>query len=239
MSVDNFPQNAEERAVWGFLVNNGLLRDGLFPVGAEGDACECGVTKFGGKVPRGHSDTPSMCPECGKMKEVLLQIHPPSLPDPLRELFKDERTLVLKYCPECCPSGEEVEVLAFDETFSIDYDEVSDPKIAPFLIEGFETKVVVDSSSENYFEKLDESGVDSLQAELFARRFSDDYHQGKSYFLGYPRYEQQEDNPGEPYIFFCNLEQDSKFSLMWGDAGSAQLWLRNNDGIPHFLLNWQ
>ncbi len=61
----------------------------------------------------------------------------------------------------------------------------------------------------------------------------------KCFLGGNPQYDQGDSNPGEDYLFIINLADDKFFSMMWGDAGKAQIFMKDkNNGEFEFKLFW-
>ena len=63
----------------------------------------------------------------------------------------------------------------------------------------------------------------------------------KSFVGGNPQYDQGDSHPGNDYIFVINLADDKFFSMMWGDAGKAQIFMKEVDKDKNefkTLLTW-
>ena len=231
-----------ERILWNFLRDNGQTKPGFYPVGQKGDSTNPRVCKFGGSMARLPSEESNKCAECGTSEEVLVQLYVPS---PVQAMFPPQHQkslLIVSYCTECMESN--IEHLPFkiyteDQLDQLVFSDVSeDAKIEPVTITGWNEFTSWDCTSDSHFESIEgNDSIDEIEMETFGRVLKRRYH-GTTYLLGFPYFEQGEVNPGGDYRYLMNFEKDSLFSMMWGDAGEAQLWMTTGEQFGDFYLFW-
>lgn len=239
--MQNIELTEEERPIVDFFHENDMIKNGQFPVCDKTDSNTVCVSKFGGRVPLLPNEEIPKC-SCGKEKELLMQIYAPQLPENIREILPSklhQSLICLYYCTECMESDEHLETRIYnaEDLENLSYgNEVADAKIESSVFTKFEELPTFDDSSNKYME-FDDDDVDSLKVEELMYRLRHEVFEGRaSFFGGFPHYEQGEVVPEGDFTFFANLEQDNSFSMMWGDAGSAQIWV-NTEG--EFVLGWQ
>ena len=232
--------SAEERAIWDALRGSGLSKPGFLPVCENHDSASPRVSKFGGAVPH-LPDAPAAACESQHQQELLVQLYVPSLPAPARALFQPDCALVVVlYCTECMDSGISPTVALYSESQldSLVYANAkSDAAIEARTITAWREFCCVDFTSEAAYDSARNAGLDEIQMEELGREIKDKYA-GGTYLMGVPRYEQGEYEPGDGFVLLANFEQDSNFSMMWGDAGVAQLWMKTGAEFGEFNLTW-
>jgi uncharacterized protein YwqG len=92
-----------------------------------------------------------------------------------------------------------------------------------------------DCTSERSYATVNNSGIDSLTTEEFARTWRKSI--GGTYLLGCPWFEQGEYSLGDGYSLLASFAQDSACSMMWGDAGVAHLWIKGK-GLRDSQIFW-
>ena len=235
----------EEQPLWQFFAAHNLWRTGYEPICQFQESNSPLVSKYGGLIPRLPQNPVIGCPECGHQKEVLLQLFIPSLPQAVQELFPEQirrGLIVFTYCTECMPSNENngitFNVYGENELANLVFDSPpGDAKIKSSVIGQWTPFISIDASSEKFSQCLAQAGIDDLKMEDFVRSLKDRYA-GTCYLLGTPDFTEGEYDPPEGMVLLANFEQDKNFSMMWGDAGIAQLWMRPGDGFGEFNLTW-
>ena len=86
---------------------------------------------------------------------------------------------------------------------------------------------------------LKDASSDSEEVDKFTEEYveEEEFKYRGCYFGGFPYYCQNDDNPGPEYKLIMSFDECDAFSLMWGDCGNAQLWLREDDS-NQFYLTW-
>lgn len=208
---------------------------------------EIKLSKFGGEIPQPNTQgAVPKCSDCKKDLEVLVQLYVPTLPENVKSLFPDdlkESLIVVFLCPDDIPcqtqsnllykiyNQEQIKTLCYTKSNSNKIDCAVFNEYKEYDTYGDMLNVYL----ENYknFPEIDQVKVEELMWKIRASRGS------KCYFGGFPYYNQSETNPGDDYQLLINLEDDNHFSMMWGDAGSAQIWVKKNADENRFLLTWQ
>ena len=207
------------------------------------------ISKFGGYIPCYENDEYLMCDDCNIELEVLTQIYVPSLPKSVKALFPSslqETLIVLFICTECLtPYGGELTTrIYYKEDFDkLVYKEPKQNGIEQAIFKSFpEIELTFHCSDDamqfpsKYFSVADgNSNTDfySCIDDLFIKP-----KLSLSYFGGHPYYVQSDERPGPDYKLILSLcDDENNFSLMWGDAGTAQIWLRNDDS-NEFYITW-
>ena len=236
--------NEEQKNFWNYFINNSFSKTGYYPVFQKIDSTNPKVSKFGGSIPHLPSEKVPTCSQCKKtLLEVLLQLYISNAPEEIKKLFPESKRqglLVIFYCTNCMEQGNlvwkyyeesQLDQLVFSEP-------KSDSKISPTIVTEWRPFISIDSTSNRYLEESESSGFDELNLEEFPKYLKENYH-GTTFLGGMPFYEQGESVPGENFSLLANLEQDNAFSMMWGDAGEAQIWMTSGDEFGNFEITWQ
>ena len=216
----------------------------------EGKPSDICISKFGGYIPCFECDADITCPSCNVGLEVLAQIYVPSLPNPVKALFPSSlqnALIVLFMCTQCLePYYGELESRIY---YPEDFDKLvykpppSDIMIEQAIFESFPESDLPIHPSDNALEHPSKylsvnEELDDMFDDMYDSISSYYCQPQMSYFGGHPEYIQADDNPGPDYSLILSLSDDKdNFSMMWGDAGTAQIWLRNDDS-NHFLITW-
>ena len=61
----------------------------------------------------------------------------------------------------------------------------------------------------------------------------------RTYLGGWPEFVQHDCTPSDSFLVI-NLSQSCSSTAMWGDAGTAQVWMKNqsNDSFGDLIANW-
>ena len=219
----------------------GYVKDAFYIEAHENEEYGIRVSKFFGKIPCFEDQELPKC-QCGNLKSPLVQIYVPSLPAKVRALFPSDlqdALIVMFICVECLQweGGLTTWVFHEDEIDKLLYKE--GPKdYKTHVISGYHQHKQIPSESDDFFrnEKLISSEFDGdlVSDARYSFIYKDDIG---SFFGGFPFYCQGDDNPGRDYKLILSLVDDKSFPFMWGDAGNAQIWLKNDDS-HEFLITW-
>ncbi|OHS98415.1 hypothetical protein TRFO_35191 [Tritrichomonas foetus] len=235
----------EERPFWNFFLQNNLWQTGYEPVCNLCESTSPKVSKFGGYIPHLPQEPPHVCSECDKKKEVLLQLYIPDAPQPVKELFPDQlqkSLIVFTYCTECMSSNEEnsisYNVYSEEEIPSLVFDQPpEDYKINSSVITNWAPFRSIDGSTSKFYDLVNEAGLDDVQMEEFVRELKNKYA-GTTYLRGNADFTEGEYDAPEGMVLLASFEQDKNFSMMWGDAGVAHLWMKPREAFGEFNLTW-
>jgi len=229
-----------------FYSNSLFCKTGFFPQCERLDSQNIKCCKFGGSFPVLRGSEAPVCEICGNQLELLLQVYVPALPDTILSLFpesKRENLYTIFYCTDCMESNQNL--VSFEYTPD-DFDELvfvrpkADSKVESSEFSMFEELLTYDDTSNSFHEAFSSCNMDGYEFETHMRQLRDSMPNGAKTFLGgMPRYEQGEQIPEGECVLLANIEDDCSFSMMWGDAGSAQLWMKLIDEQPKFILIWE
>ena len=108
---------------------------------------------------------------------------------------------------------------------------VENPKQNKKIQENFFSKFIekeLPPSEDDIRQKVPE-GLNDKQRNEFYTKLEDflfNFRDVKCFLGGNPQYDQGDSNPGDDYTFIINLADDKFFSMMWGDAGKAQIFMK-------------
>ena len=233
----------EENSILQWFQQKGWVKQGQFIHCEKNDTNSIAISKFGGKIPHLPNEEIPKCPTCGHSCELLAQLYVPSLPEYAKALFPQnlqESLIVLFICAEDLADmqGKMISrVYQPEQIQNLVYSNAPEnAQIESALFENYEMLDTYNDTSDAYMEVMDE--IDDAAAEELMRKIRDEVRPSKCYFGGYPYYQQGEATPGDDCTLVLNIEQDDNFSLMFGDAGNAQIWVKN-DNSGEFYINWQ
>ncbi|KAK8898590.1 hypothetical protein M9Y10_000882 [Tritrichomonas musculus] len=237
----------EEKPYWNFFLSHNLWKTGYAPVCKSQDSNSPKVSKFGGSCPHLPQDSRPICKSCNGHLEVLLQLYIPSLPAPVKQLFPENlqnSLIVFTYCTECMSSNEE-DSISWNVYNESDFGNLvfdsppSEAKIEPAVIESWQAFKSIDGSTEHYYSTFQnqKGDLDDLKMEDFVRELKENYA-GTTYLLGNPDFTEGEYQPEPGMVILASFAQDKAFSMMWGDAGYAHLWMKPGNDFGEFNLFW-
>ena len=208
------------------------------------EAEEIKISKFGGKIPC--LDPKEIPANSDNYIEVLAQIYVPGLPKAIKKLFPSDlqdALIVLFFDIDNFPieaiNNIETRIYHGDEIDKLIYVDREDtnPAIESAIFTTYKYKA----------QTFDVADHASYTNQIRSMRNAEDQQENEQYsfytkesncfFGGYPFYCQDDDNPGPDYTLILSLMEDHNFSMIWGDAGNAQIWLRNDDS-HQFILTW-
>ena len=246
-----FPTLDKEIENW--YRKNGLLKTSNFIVCGnpkDGNKNKILTSKFGGRIPILKSSPKKECPKCShchEYLELLVQLYIPELPT--KDSFPkslQKSLLVFLYCTECMENEEGYFVPIIyskeDELKNLIY--IENPKKDKKINETFFISFIkkeLPPSEDDKRQKIPE-GLNDEQRNQFYLKLEDflfNFRDVKCFLGGNPQYDQGDSNPGDDYIFIINLADDKFFSMMWGDAGKAQIFMKEKDDKSFdFKITW-
>ena len=239
---NNFSEEENNLLQW--LNQKGWVKQGQFiHCEKNNEINEIKISKFGGKIPHLQNEEIPKCPTCGKECELLLQLYVPGLPEYAQNLFpenlKDSLSLLF-ICAEDLPDMQGKMISRVYNSDQIDNLVYANPpenaQVESAIFTNYEMLDTYNDTSNEYMESMGE--IDDAAMEELMRKIRVDIRKAKCYFGGYPYYQQSEETPGDDCTLLLNVEEDENCSLTWGDAGNAQIWVKN-DNSGEFYLNWQ
>lgn len=237
----------EDKPYWNFFLNHNLWKTGYAPVCESHDSSSPKVSKFGGSCPHLPQDSRPTCNSCGNHLEVLLQLYIPSLPQPVKQLFPanlQNSLIVFTYCTECMPSNEE-DGITWNVYNESDFPNIvfdmppGEAKIDPAVVKEWQAFKSIDGSTQHFYDIFQngKGNLDEIKMEEFVRELKTNYA-GTTYLLGNPDFTEGEYEQEEGMVNLACFEQDNNFSMMWGDAGYAHLWMKPGNDFGKFKLFW-
>lgn len=226
------------------IEENNLIRIAAVPNVKEGDTTNPRVSKFGGSYPYLPEEGTARCHVCNTDNISCCQLYVPSLPQFIQDYFpadKRDGLLVLSLCPEC---------LGMDGYRCSYYqDDVLDKLVYAYIknsdYDGFEPRIVESWSETKCFPNI---SVD-IYSTLLTSKFGDyDYdasdelnkennNPSGTYLGGWPEFVQSDETP-DGMTLLLEMEESEAATLMWGDAGTAQLWMSTGEDFGSFKLTW-
>ena len=204
------------------------------------------ASKYGGRIPvlkTSKKETPK-CPTCQEYLELLVQLYIPQLPT--KESFPQslqKSLIVFLYCTECMEFDVTPLIYKTEEDLkNLEYIEnpKKEKKIKEIFFSSFIQKELPPSEDDKR-QKIPEGLSDKERNEFYLKleNFLFNFRDVKCFLGGNPQYDQGDANPGDDYIFIIDLADDKFFSMMWGDAGKAQIFMKDkNNGEFDFKLFW-
>ena len=204
------------------------------------------ASKFGGRIPilkTSEKEVPK-CQKCKEYLELLVQLYIPQLPT--KESFPQslqKSLIVFLYCTECMEFDVTPLIYKTEEDLkNLEY--IDNPKNTKKIKEIFFSSFIekeLPPSEDDKRQKIPE-GLSEKERNEFYLKLEDflfNFRDVKCFLGGNPQYDQGDANPGDDYIFIINLADDKFFSMMWGDAGKAQIFMKDkNNGEFEFKLFW-
>lgn len=219
------------------LRQKGLMKMGYFMVGHQGEADTVKCIKCFGKIPHLPGEEVSKCGECGRIKDTILQVYVPLLPQNVQRILPESLQgclIVFHMCAECLPWDQEmdmdVSIYTPEQIERLELQDAGDVPYRPGVVDNIVAHETLDVVSGCEIPGMNESVLYLIHDEISDSRPS------SCYFCGAPSYVQGPECPGPGWTLFANLEEDAVHDLMWGDCGTAQIWV--HDSEPKFRLTW-
>ncbi|EAY19043.1 hypothetical protein TVAG_247220 [Trichomonas vaginalis G3] len=233
--------NQEQLGAIEWFGKKGFTKKGIFIRCEKAEATKAALSKYGGKVPHLPGEDPSVKTEDGVQLELAVQLYVPELPENVQRLLPQELqdALILLFIntedsPENGPMP--VRIYHKDDISKLELaDAKEDAHIESAIFKSYEVIDTYNDSGNDFLESMEEVDglvVEELMHEIRSKRDTN------CYFGGFPYFVQGEASPGEGWTLLLNLQDDSYFSYMFGDAGTAQIWVNDSDPTQ-FDLEWQ
>ena len=232
---------------WKTAEENGFVSEGYDIHAKMEESEDIKISKFGGLVPCLPNEEVPTCNKCGQPLEIITQFYIPSLPPKIRKLFPSDlqKSLIVLFL---CTNLENMDCFIFQsgsEPVTRIYNE-NEISLLIYKNNRKEQKLISSAIFSHFTprKQIPEAFVDSCWMSIFQysqyQRLTppsqDNF--GYNYFGGFPYYGNVvDDNPGSDYHLILSLNYGDEFTYLWGDAGCAQIWMRNDDS-HQFLLTW-
>jgi hypothetical protein len=232
----------------------GGIRTAYYPIIEHNDVCSPTVSRFGGSFCKLPEETfPLCCFGSGSFINIV-QLYIPTLPAEIQNLFPESKRkclLVYQICSECLSWEKPIVKLYFPEDFEKLEFSKSQYSLKPsHVTEWKQYDSMMYSLQLTYFsEKLISEGKPSF----FLENDPDKYHEHffekiretveklhprhNSNLGAFPDFVQDDETP-EGFEILANFEEDEICNIMWGDAGTAQLWVRTDDDNVELKATW-
>ena len=207
------------------------------------------TSKFGGRIPilKSSPKEAPKCPRCKEYLELLVQLYVPQLPT--KDSFPDSlknSLIIFLYCTKCLENveGDVIPIIYSKEEDLKNLIYIENPKENKKIKENFFSSFIpkeLPPSEDDKRQKIPENLSDKEKNEFYLKleNFLFNFRDVKCFLGGNPQYDQGDSNPGDDYTFIINLADDKFFSMMWGDAGKAQIFMKVKDNNEFdFKLTW-
>ena len=211
-----------------------------WPSVTKGDTSNPRISKFGGCVPYLPEEPIPNCRDCHELYSMICQIYVPTAPDWFKNHFppeKQDALIVFLYCNHCyipvegrAYYGKDIDRLIYSNDSSADYGCFNQPRIV---------------TKWNDFKMLPPRGNDVItqirsKYQLFnieEKIESTDSPTHPTYIGGWPRFVQGDSTPNNSFLI-ANFEESESSTAMWGDCGTAQLWISKGEDFGELYSDW-
>jgi hypothetical protein len=227
------------------FVSDGTLELPAFiPLVHAGDSATPRCIKFGGSLPHDPLIGYPLCPVCRVPTTHILTLYVPLLPRLIQELFPDdekETVIVVCYCEQCFLEvpvfvyrGEEIDRLVLSANLGSRGRAFNEPRI---VYDWQESKSYPDWSG---FERLHLMGMTYEPGQVWRDLFETKMSKctGLTYVGGFPEFVQGPENPTRESRLLMQIAESDGSTGMWGDCGSAQLWMEVGEDYGKFQVTW-
>lgn len=229
-----------------------LCIDVAWPSVVIGDSNNPRISKFGGSQPFLPDDGCTLCKECHCKCSMICQIYIKTTPEWFRSRFNPEyqdSLIVILYCNSYFLNIE-ARLYIGDQLDSLVYTEdVVYPGVVnytfnePRIVTGWKSGKMMPIMGNSILNEMSKSH--SFHYEELHEQFSRyNFVHGPSggnltYLGGWPEFVQSDSTPPDSFLVM-NLSQSCSSTAMWGDAGTAQVWMTNPiDGcLGDLITDW-
>lgn len=218
-----------------------IIKDVAWPSVIYGDTNNPRISKFGGVQPFLPEEGYTLCHGCQSNCSMICQIYIPTTPEWFQNQFPPkyrDSLIVIFYCNSCYLhveakfyTSDQLDSLVYvnDIVYNGNYT-FNEPRIVTGWTSGKmapnnSNYIIIKEIANRYFNK----------SEKFKEYFSkfNFLHGPKgndlTYIGGWPEFTQDDCTPDDSF-FIINLSQSCSSTAMWGDAGTAQVWMKNPIG---------
>ena len=251
------PQTVEKFNKFHTLIQNltndqTLSREVAWPTVVIGDANNPRISKFGGCQPFLPEEGFTLCKGCHSKCSMVCQIYVPTTPKWFQERFpleyRDSMIAVL-YCNHCYLQVE-AKFYTKDQLDSIVYtDDVVFPGVVnytfndPRIVTGWTSGRMMPNMSNMIVNEIAEkNSVDSEELDEQFQKYNFVHEppgENGTYIGGWPDFVQDDCTPEDSFLVI-NLSESCSSTAMWGDAGAAQVFMKNpvNDSFGELEAHW-
>jgi hypothetical protein len=231
----------------------GGIKSAFYPIVDHKDVCSPTVSKFGGSTCKLPSEAFPSC--CGENHFInICQLFIPTLPDEVQKLFPESKRnclVVYQICSECLSLDAPIVRLYSPENFEkLEYTS-SDLSIQPSRVlewKSYESMMqelqltylsqkLVSEGNSSFFLESDPDKYHSYFFDTFRKHFENIHPKHNTNVGAFPNFVQEDETP-KGFIILANFEQDEVCDLMWGDAGTAQLWVKTEGNNVELKATW-
>jgi hypothetical protein len=227
-----------------------LIADGTLelpawvPLVRAGDSGTVRCIKFGGSMPHDPAAGYPLCPVCHVPVTHIMTLYVPLLPREVQEFFPDderETVLVVGYCEQCWLEVP-VQVFRGNEIDGL----VMSANLGNHGRPCNEARVVVGWREEKShpcgtgIEYMNLGGLKYRASSLWNDLMEKENEQAGegTYAGGFPNYVQDREQPTEASRLLFELSYSEASTYMWGDCGTAQLWMETGEDYGKFQVTW-
>jgi hypothetical protein len=227
------------------MVADGRLEAPAFiPMVRVGDCRNPRCIKFGGLIPHERAAGYPICRACRVPVAHVLTIYVPLLPPGIQEMFPEgdrEHVIVVCYCEQCSLQlpvfvfrDEEIDRLVM----SPDHVSFRRPFNEPRVVIGW--KEARSRPDWGGVDQLKISGMNYRPANVWNDLVEPEFNDSAvgTYVGGFPRYVQDPARPTPSARLLVQMQQSRASTAMWGDCGTAQLWMETGENYGKFQVTW-
>jgi hypothetical protein len=227
------------------IASSGLNRAAYIPVVRHGDCGNPRCVEFGGCIPHDPAAGYPLCPKCQVPVTHVATIYVGSLPDELQGWFPpDERdtVLVVGYCEQCfldppvfCHRKDEIDRLVFSSNFA-NAQAFNEPRVVERWIKKISLPDLSALEDVDMSSVIIQHGQSEIWEAVLGEAGGTVVH--GTYAGGYPSYVQGSERPAPTCRLLLELCESEASTGMWGDAGTAQLWMDTGENYGFFSVTW-
>jgi hypothetical protein len=226
------------------LIKDGTLEKPMWvPLVKIGDIANARCVRFGGSMPHDPIAGYPLCPVCHVPVTHIMTMYVGLLPPEVQAFFpEDERetVLVVGYCEHCFLEvpvqvfhGSEIDNLVFSANHTNHGRPFNEPRVVVGWMEG-RSRPDGEGILELALEGMKYESV-TVWNELFEKNLMKSQ---VTYAGGFPRYIQGSERPKATSKLLFEMADSEASTGMWGDCGSAQLWMETGGDYGKFQVTW-
>ncbi|OHS95121.1 hypothetical protein TRFO_38638 [Tritrichomonas foetus] len=213
------------------------------PIVVIGDSCNPRISKFGGHIPHLPHEPKPLCNDCHGEYSMICQIYVPSTPQFFQNYFPPNRrdALILYfYCNNCYLNvkgkiyyGDDLDNLVYEYDKNFGYGTFNEPRI----VTGWSEGLMAPMRSNDIVREIERKYCCS-QISCDLAEFNDQFGpKPRTYIGGWPDFVQSDTTPDNS-VFLINFCESEASTAMWGDCGTAQLWIGKGKDFDALYADW-